>query len=151
MGRFVLDRDINFFQSISRELVGRVIENVVVLYKLVIEESGTNLYGESLNKVYYRGVECTAVIDRDETSSQYEGFGSDTVQNVIFKFNRFILAEKGYYPEIGDVIYHNDAYFEIDNVREDQLIGGVTSNKFSIVCNTVMSRRTTIQTEERIV
>ena len=59
MPRFALDRDINFFKSISRELVDAVIETTVVLYKLVIEDVKTNLYGESLNKSYYQGTECS--------------------------------------------------------------------------------------------
>jgi hypothetical protein len=151
MPRFALDRDINFFKSISRELVDAVIETTVVLYKLVIEDVKTNLYGESLNKSYYQGLECTAVIERDDTSVSYEGFGPDSGQNVEFRFNRFTLEDKGFYPEIGDIIYHNDAYFEIDNVREDQLIGGQSGEKFSILVSAFMTRRSTIQTEDRVI
>ena len=151
MPRFALDRDISFFKSISRELVDAVIETTVVLYKLVIEDVKTNLYGESLNKSYYQGLECTAVIERDDTSVSYEGFGPDSGQTVQFRFNRFTLEDKGFYPEIGDIVYHNDAYFEIDNVREDQLIGGQSGEKFSIIVSTFMTRRSTIQTEERVI
>jgi hypothetical protein len=122
-----------------------------VLYKLVIEDSKTNLYGESLNKTYYQGVETTAVIERETSTSEYEGFGADKSQNVEFRFNRFTLEDTGFYPEIGDIIFHNNGYFEIDNVREDQLIGGQVNNKFSIICSTFMTRRSTIQTEMRIV
>ena len=154
MARFALARDIKFFEGISRELVDAVIETAVVLYKLVIEDSKTNLYGESLNKTYYQGVECTAVIERQDTAANYEGFGSDQSQNVEFRFNRFTLEDKGFYPEIGDIIYHNDAYFEIDNVREDQLIGGRVETgdgeRFSIICSTFMTRRSAIQTEMRV-
>jgi hypothetical protein len=151
MARFALSRDIKFFESISRELVDVVIETAVVLYKLVIEDSKTNLYGESLNKTYYQGVQTTAVIERESSTSEYEGFGSDKNQLVEFRFNRFTLEDTGFYPEVGDIIFHNDAYFEIDNVREDQLIGGQVDNKFSIICSTFMTRRSTIQTEMRIV
>jgi hypothetical protein len=151
MARFTLSRDIKFFEGISRELVDAVIETAVVLYKLVIEDSKTNLYGESLNKTYYQGVETTAVIERESSTSEYEGFGSDKSQNVEFRFNRFTLEDTEFYPEIGDIIFHNNGYFEIDNVREDQLIGGQVNNKFSIICSTFMTRRSTIQTEMRIV
>ena len=151
MARFNLDRDIRFFRDISRELVDSVISTSVVLYKLIIDESGTNLYGESLRKTYYQGVETTAMIEREDTSVNYEGFGSDQGQNVEFRFNRFTLEDKGFYPEIGDIVYHNDAYFEIDNVREDQLIGGQVDDKFSIIVSTFMTRRSSINTEERIV
>ena len=151
MARFTLSRDIKFFEGISRELVDAVIETAVVLYKLVIEDSKTNLYGESLNKTYYQGVETTAVIERETSTSEYEGFGADKSQNVEFRFNRFTLEDTGFYPEIGDIIFHNNGYFEIDNVREDQLIGGQVNNKFSIICSTFMTRRSTIQTEMRII
>jgi hypothetical protein len=151
MPRFALDRDISFFKSISKELVDAVIETTVVLYKLVIEDVKTNLYGESLNKSYYQGLECTAVIERDDTSVSYEGFGPDSGQSVEFRFNRFTLEDKSFYPEIGDIIYHNDAYFEIDNVREDQLIGGQSGEKFSILVSAFMTRRSTIQTEDRVI
>ena len=153
MARFALGRDIRFFEGISRELVDAVVTTGVILYKLIIEDSKTNLYGESLSKTYYQGVNCNAMIERGETQVVYEGFGPDTNQTTQFRFNRFTLEDKNFYPEIGDLIFHNDAYFEIDNVNEDQLIGGRTDNaeKFSIVCSTFMSRKSTIQTEMRVV
>ena len=155
MARFALGRDIRFFEGISRELVDAVVTTSVVLYKLIIEDSKTNLYGESLSKTYYQGTECNAIIERGDTSVTYEGFGSDSSQTVQFRFNRFTLEDKGFYPEIGDIIFHNDAYFEIDNVIEDFLIGGRVESgdgeKFSIICSTFMTRKSTIQTEMRII
>ena len=151
MPRFALDRDIRFFESVSKELVDAVIETTVVLFKLAIEDISTNLYGESLNKSYYQGTQCTAVIERDDSSVSYEGFGSDKNQTVEFRFNRITLKDKGFYPEIGDIIKHNDAYFEVDNVREDQLIGGQSGEKFSIIASTFMTRRSSIQTEMRVI
>jgi hypothetical protein len=151
MARFALSRDIRFFEGISRELVDAVVTTAVVLYKLIIEDSKTNLYGESLSKTYYQGMECNAMIQREDTQANYEGFGSDTSQNVEFRFNRFTLEDKNFYPEIGDIIFHNDGYFEIDNVREEQLIGGRVDEKFSIICSTFMTRRSSIQTEMRVV
>ena len=153
MARFALNRDIRFFEGISRELVDAVVTTAVILYKLIIEDSKTNLYGESLSKTFFQGMECNAIIDRQDTAANYEGFGPDANQSVEFRFNRFTLEDKGFYAEIGDIIFHNNAYFEIDNVREDQLIGGRTGDieHFSIICSTFMTRRSTIQTEMRIV
>jgi hypothetical protein len=153
MARFTLARDIRFFEGISRELVDAVVTTGVILYKLIVEDSKTNLYGESLSKTYFQGVETNAIIQREETAANYEGFGPDASQTAQFRFNKFTLEDTGFYPEIGDLIFHNDAYFEIDNVNEDQLIGGRTGDAehFSIVCSTFMSRRSTIQTEMRVV
>jgi hypothetical protein len=151
MARFALSRDIRFFEGISRELVDAVVTTAVVLYKLIIEDSKTNLYGESLSKTYYQGMECNAMIQREDSQSNYEGFGSDTSQTVEFRFNKFTLEDTGFYPEIGDIIFHNNGYFEIDNVREEQLIGGRVDEKLSIICSTFMTRRSSIQTEMRVI
>jgi len=151
MARFALSRDIRFFEGISRELVDAVVTTAVVLYKLIIEDSKTNLYGESLSKTYYQGVETNAMIQRDDAQANYEGFGADTAQTVQFRFNKFTLEDKGFYPEVGDIIFHNNGYFEVDNVTEEQLIGGRVDEKFSIICSTFMTRRSSIQTEMRVV
>lgn len=145
MARFNLERDIQFFKGISSELIDSVIETIVILYKLSVSESQTNLYGESLSKTYYDGVNCTALIDRQDSEMRYDSYGSDRAQMVDFMFNRFKLEEIGFYPQVGDIIEHNNAYFEINNVREDQLIGGQVSNNYSIICQTFMTRRNTIQ------
>lgn len=147
--RFNKARDIRFFETISRELVDEVIKTKVVLYKLVISDVKTNIYGESLNKTYYKPIETTAIIERDDTEANYEGLGPDSGQSVEFRFNRFTLRENDFYPEIGDIIHHNNAYFEISNVREDQLIGGMTDERFSIICSTFMTRRSSLNIEPR--
>lgn len=156
MARFALDRDIDFFNSVSRELVDEVVDTLCMIYKLSVDDTKTNLYGESLSKWYKTGVPAPAIIDRDQSDTDYTDFGPDRTQNVEFKFNRFQLKEKGIYPETGDIIGHNDAYFEIYNVRDDQYIGGRTGRldpkeRFSIVCQTVMVRRSGLNIEDRVV
>ena len=150
MARFLTANDISFFEKISSELVDDVIETTIQFFKLSIGESKTNLYGESLAKSYHQGVNINAVIEREDSVTNYEGFGPDTAQNVEYRFNRHTLSTKDVYPEIGDIIFHNEAYFEISNVREDQMIGGRSGNRFSIICSTFMSRRSQLNLESRI-
>ena len=50
MPRFIGTKDYNFFQNISRELVDAVVQTQVFLFKMISNESKTNLYGESLDK-----------------------------------------------------------------------------------------------------
>jgi hypothetical protein len=50
-------------------------------------------------------VETTAVIERESSTSEYEGFGSDKNQLVEFRFNRFTLEDTGFYPEVGDIFF----------------------------------------------
>ena len=152
MARFTLARDIKFFEGISRELVDVVIETAVVLYKLVIEDSKTNLYGESLNKTYYQGVETTAIIERESSTSEYEGFGPDKNQLVEFRFNRFTLEDTGFYPEVGDIIFWDNEYYEIDNTDANQYFAGKNPETWpngsehgysvSVLCNAHATRQT---------
>ena len=150
MPKFVLARDVDFFKSIARELVDDVVQNIAVLFKVNLNETKVNLYGEATNKTWLPGVQLYVLADREPESARYEGFGSDTDQNITFKVDRFKCEEIGVYPEIGDVLLYNDGYFEIDNTTEIQFAGGQPSNSFSIVISTFMVSKATLNIEERI-
>jgi len=157
MPKFLSDRDIAFFRGVARELVDVVIENVCVLFKIDLRETKVNIYGESMNKSWHPGVELYVLIDKETESSVYEGFGSDTQQNIVFKFDREMCEEKNTYPEIGDIIYFNDGYFEIDNTNEVQFVGGLpgqtifgNDKNWSIVCSTFMVSKSNLNIEHRV-
>ena len=150
MPKFLQTRDIEFFKGIARELVDDVVQNTIVLFKINVNETKVNIYGESLNKTWYPGVEVYALINKEPESARYEGFGLDTDQNVTFKLDKWMLEEKGIYPEVGDIIKWNEGYFEIDNTNEIQLVGGQTYNNFSVVCQTFMVSKSNLNIEERI-
>jgi len=151
MARFVQQKDLAFFEKISKELVDVVVQTTVEIFKLSLSETRTNLYGESLGKSYLPAVQCACLIERDESTIEYEGFGPDRAQNAEFRFNRVTLEEKNLFPEIGDIIFHNNAYFEIDKVGQNQLVYGRPEEKFSIICSTFMVRRTQLNIESRVV
>jgi len=150
MPKFVSDRDVTFFKGIARELVDDIVQTSLVLFKININETKVNIYGESMNKTWYPGVELFALIDKEPEVARYEGFGLDTDQNITFKLDRWMLEEKGIYPEVGDIIKWNEGYFEIDNTNEIQLVGGQSYNNFSIVCSTFMVSKSNLNIEERI-
>jgi hypothetical protein len=150
MPKFLVGRDIELFKSLARELVDDVIQNTVVLFKINLNETKVNIYGEALNKTWHPGVEVYALINKDPETTRYEGFGPDTDQNVVFKLDRWMLQEKNIYPEVGDIIYFNNSYYEIDNTTEVQLVGGQPTNNFSVVCQTYMVSKSNLNIEERI-
>lgn len=150
MPKFISDRDVTFFKGIARELVDVVVQNAIVLFKVNLSESTINLYGESINKTWHTGVELYALINKEAETAVYEGFGSDTNQNVEFRLDRWMCEEKNTYPEIGDVIYFDNSYYEIDNTNEIQFAGGQPDNSFSVVCATFMVRNSALNIEERI-
>lgn len=154
MPKFMLARDLELFRSLARELVDDVIENTCVLFKVNLNETKVNIYGEAMNKTWHPGIQLYVLIDKEPDTAVYEGFGPDDTQTITFKFDRLLCEERNAYPEIGDVIYFNDGYYEIDNTNEIQLIGGLpgtnSDRNWSIVCSTFMVNKATLNIEQRI-
>lgn len=153
MPRFNSQRDVRLFKHYATEMVDDVIQTSITFWKLNVEETKFNLYGESLSKQYYLPIDTYCLIEREDTETKYEGFGSDTGFNSKFRFNRHTLEDMDFYPQIGDIVEipeDRKAFFEITNVREDQWIGGQTYNNFSIICESVMVRRSSLDMEQFI-
>jgi len=150
MAKFISERDVAFFKGIAREVVDAVVQNAIVLYKVNLADTRVNLYGEAMNKTWHTGVQLYALISKEPESARYEGFGPETDQNIEFRLDRWMCEEKNSYPEIGDVIFFNGAYFEIDNTTEVQYSGGLPEYSFSIVCTTFMVSKSNLNIEERI-
>lgn len=150
MPKFFHSRDLDFIKTISEEVVDYVVEQYTTLFKMSVGESKTNLYGESLGKVYHAPTELMCIVDREPQNIVHEGFGPDQTQAVEFRFNRLRLrtheipyiktingidvpvdaiqnAQYGY-PEIGDILEFDGSYYEIGQTNEEKLIGGSPRN-----------------------
>lgn len=149
MPRFVSQKDFNFFQHINREVVVDIVDVDVILYKIALETTSVNLYGEATEKARYTPVELKALVKYGKTEQDTkDGFGFDTTQKVEFRFVRSLLEVVNVYPEPGDIIGYNDAFYEIDNTNDVQLVAGQPFNTHSILCIAHLTRRTGIQIEE---
>jgi hypothetical protein len=49
--------------------------------------------------------------------------------------------------EIGDLIDWNFGYFEVGTINENQLIGGQFDQNYSVIANTFLVRKSSIQIE----
>ena len=151
-GRYFSQRDINLVNQINAELMRDIIETLVVLFKIAPNETNTNIYGEAVaaeGKSFYSGVELSSIIDRGDISTDDEGFGPDRDQTVVFKFRELSLKDASFYPEVGDMILFNDRYHEVDNVVQEQLLGGQSNKSHSIICNTHYSKLSKINLVNR--
>ena len=149
MSQFVTDRDTTFFKSINKELVDEVIETLVILYKLSILESQPNIYGEASSKKYHIGVQVPCLINRQDKSPTTDGNIIDFNQTSIFSFLRDTLETKEVYPEVGDIIEYDSAYWEINNAAENQLLADRPELNWAIICTCHLTRRSALQLEER--
>ena len=115
MPRFVSQKDFNFFQHINREIVFDVVDVDVILYKIALETTAINIYGESTDKARYTGVELKALVKYPKVQPETkDGFGVDVTQNVEFRFVRSMLENVSTYPEPGDIVGYNGLFYEID-------------------------------------
>ena len=137
-GRFLPQKDIDLITRVSKELVGDkqnnkdgLINQEVVIYKPSLQESMTNMYGESAGgkKAYKNGVQMSALIDAQDFDYNQDEFGPDNNQTAT------------------DLIDWNYGYFEVGSINENQLIGGMFNQNYSVVANTFLIRKSSIQIE----
>ena len=133
------NRDISLFRHLNRELINNIIEQKVGYYKIALDKSLPNMYGESSKKIYNDPVLLNCLIERGDTDPKTDEFGMDVTRNMKFRFLRDDLAGidlsteleadgRGFtyniVPEVGDVIFWNNDYYEVNNANENQLIVG---------------------------
>lgn len=144
LGRYFSVRDLKLVGQFNGELMGDIIQTEVTIYKVAVNESKVNVYGESDQKsggiTYYPGVNITALIDRADITTEESVFGVDRDQSVVFKFRENMLKLVNLFPEVGDIIEFNVRYHEIDNVVQEQFLGGISDKSHSIIVNTHYSR-----------
>ena len=100
--RFYSQKDIDTFDKFNKELIGDlnsgqdgIIYQPVVIYKVSVYDTETNMYGESAEgKVYKAGVEITSIVDADDQSTTTDEFGPDLQQTALFSFILVHLPQK---------------------------------------------------------
>ena len=144
MPLFVTEKDYAFMTGINKELINQVIETNVIIYTLNANDNQTNIYGENTQKMYNPGIIAPALITHDDQTTEDSEFGPNVFQNIIVGFQRLTMQEKNFYPERGDIFKWNDAYFEITQVIDNQLVAGRFGIPHSILCTAVMNNRATV-------
>jgi hypothetical protein len=148
--RFFSTRDLGTFDKMAKELVNNVVAQECVIYKISAVETDTNIYGEaSSGKVYEPGVRVNALIESEDFSFETDEFGPDSNQAVTFAFQRKNLIDINLKPEIGDVVSWNYAYFEINSINENMLVGGDPDKNFDLVCSAHLTRLSRVNLTER--
>jgi hypothetical protein len=117
-------RDISLFRGLNREIVNRWIQQECGIYKLALNETEQNLYGEADGKVYYKPVRVPVLIGRDPQSWNGDEFGQDYTSQATFAFLRDDLKRFDLYPEVGDVVVWDNEYYEFDSVINNQYYSG---------------------------
>lgn len=124
MALFGTRRDIGTFKGISRELVENVVSQNCGYYKVSLEDTAINVYGEAQNKYFIGPVLINCLIERGDYEFKKENFGIDVDRSVTFRFLKYHLVQANVVPEVGDAIMYNENFYQVDGINENQLIVG---------------------------
>ena len=128
MSIFGSQRDFGLITKMNRALLRDIIEQEVGYYKISLEETQANIYGESTEKIYYSPMIMQCLITRRDQIFTTDDFGPDMGRQLSFAFLRQDLVDVQLVPEVGDIIMLNEDYYEVDVVRENQFFFGKDNN-----------------------
>ena len=121
---FGSSRDVATFKIFTRELVEDIVSQEIGYYKIMLNDTQANVYGEATKKYFIGPVLIPCLIVRGEFNRVDTDYGLDIDRDVDFRFFKDHLIEANIVPEVGDVVMYNEVYYEIDNVNENQYILG---------------------------
>ena len=124
MALFGGSRDINLFHTINSELLKDIIQTEVAYYKFALDQTTSNVYGESVGKNYFEPLKIACLISRADQDWSSDDFGSDINQTIDFRFLKEELKSINLLPEVGDILLFRNNFYEIDTRIENQLILG---------------------------
>ena len=147
--RYWPTRDTELAKRFNDELVGNlkddkcgIIGQEVILYRVSVYETQTNMYGEAVGgKNFKQGVQLACIVEAGDFDYNTDEFGPDAQQDSQFHILRETLLELSLTPEIGDIVEWNYGFFEVNGILENQLIGGMQENNWSVTLNTHLSRQ----------
>ena len=148
---FIPQKEIDTIDSMNEELIDEIIGQSVDIYKVSIDNTEENVYGESTTKYYEVGFRVNCLILFNEPEIIQDEFGADENASIEMYFQRNNLSSGSlnFYPEMGDIVDWNEHYWEINGTTEPQLIAGHPGYKHSITATAHRARLSSLQIEER--
>lgn len=145
-------RDAKFLASINAELLNAIIDTEIEFFKLIVEQSNSNIYGESDSKSYYDSILIPCLITKETKNAVMDDYGHTYTRTAQFAITRDILERASFYPEVGDIIFWDNEYYEIDNVDANQYFTGKNPDTWpngdqhgysvSVLCDAHATRQT---------
>lgn len=99
-------------------LVGQTLyTNMNVNYfKINLEETKTNMYGEAIEKWYYNPVNVRCILERGEITNGDDDFGVTIANTLKITIPRALLQSYNFLPEVGDIVMDREKYYEINSI-----------------------------------
>ena len=137
MALFGQSRDISMFRYVNRELMGNIISQQAAFYKLRLNQTNFNMYGEAAEAKFYDGpILLYCLIDLPDQEWSTDDLGVNFNWKPTFRFLRDDLLDKlkdfnedtiygaNLVPQPGDIILYETAYYEITATNAAQYFVG---------------------------
>jgi hypothetical protein len=82
------------------------------------------MYGEATDKFFSAPILFNVLIQRGDQTWTSDSFGPDTGRILSLAFFRDDLIEAEITPEVGDIIFYYENYYEVDTVVDNQYFVG---------------------------
>jgi len=137
MALFGQSRDISMFRYVNRELMGNIMSQQCAFFKLRLSQTNFNMYGEAAEEKYYDGpILLYSVIENPQEEWSTDDLGVNYNVKPVFRFLRDDLLDKlkdfnedtiygaNLVPQVGDVIFYQQSYFEVTSTNANQFFVG---------------------------
>lgn len=152
MALFGGKRDARLIASLNAELLNAIVDTEIEFFKLIVESSNSNIYGESESKSYYDSILIPCLITKEGKTAGMDDYGHTYTRTAQFGISRDILERASFFPEVGDIIFWDNEYYEIDNVDANQYFVGKNPDTWpngtehgysvSVLCDAHATRQT---------
>ncbi len=144
-------KEFDLINAMNEELIDEIVGQSVDIYKVNVDNTDENIYGESTTKYYDIGFRVNCLILYNEPEVNQDEFGADLNADIEMYFQRENLSSGSlnFYPEISDIVDWNNFYWEINTTSEPQLFAGHPGYKHQIKATAHRARLSSLQIEER--
>jgi hypothetical protein len=85
-------------------------------YKINLEATKTNIYGEALENFYYPSIRISCLVTRNPITFSESEFGTEANSTITVAIPRALLDQYGFLPEVGDILIDRERVFEVSGI-----------------------------------
>ena len=117
-------------------------------YKINLELTKTNIYGESLEKWYYQPFTLSCTIVRNEFTYPDDEFGTNVAHSIVVTVYKDTFIAFNVLPEVGDIVIDQERHYEVNNINQNLLtlpgatIGAASTSVIQYVLSANLTRTT---------
>jgi hypothetical protein len=90
-------------------------------FKINLELTKTNIYGESLEKWYYQPINLSCTIVRNEFSYPDDEFGTNVAHSIVVTIYKDTFVSVNVLPEVGDIMLDQERHYEVNSINQNLL------------------------------